>query len=60
MDKVNAIDYWYKKYLKEKLTCEDIQLIIQLGEEVMSEAGGTPKDYNEEILKRFNETKSKK
>lgn len=42
------------------LTWRDIELIVRLNEEVMAEAGGTPKDYSEEVLRRFNEQRNKK
>ena len=42
------------------LTLEDIQLIIRLNEEVMAEAGGKPKDYYKEVLRRFNAKRNEK
>ena len=62
MDKVNAIDYWYKKYLKEKLTWKDIKTIFQLADNYESELN-RPKyltqEYCKEVLRRFNEQKNK-
>lgn len=55
---MNPIDYWYQKYLKEKLTWEDIKTICDIevslypkGVELYSQ------EYYEEVLKRFNELK---
>ena len=68
----NPIDYWYQKYLKEKqtkkdlaLTWEDIEEILIIDAELMEEAYVNKKlvlmqSHYKEILKRFNEYKSKK
>ena len=45
-------------YLTE-LTWEDIGLIVKLHEEVITAAGGTPKDFCEETLRKFNEQRNK-
>lgn len=62
MDKVNAIDYWYKKYLKEKLTWGDIPLIEELINEVHNEypCGLSAQCFGEEVIQRFNEQRNKK
>ena len=66
---MNPIDYWYQKYLKEKLTCEDIKTIERLINEVSSEyldvffvegKRVTDEVYYSEILRRFNEQKVRK
>lgn len=66
MNEVNAIDYWYQKYLKEKLTWEDIEKIVDLYEDVycdfsISEMAAYTgrKEHYEEVLKRFNELRKK-
>ena len=61
----NPIDYWYKKYLKEKLTWEDVRTILDKENDILHECNDNtqqvievyPKgeDYYGEILKRFNE-----
>ena len=61
---MNAIDYWYQKYLKEKLTWEDIRNILNIFYDYNKELGysvdkyGT-KEYFTEILNRFNKNKEK-
>lgn len=66
---MNPIDYWYQKYLKEKLTWEDIKTIERLINEVSSEyldvffvegKRVTDEVYYSEILRRFNEQKVRK
>lgn len=62
---MNPIDYWYQKYLKEKLTAEDVQLICEIEDRLWDEEtqealdgkGGNNKHY-EEVLKRFNEQRN--
>lgn len=68
----NPIDYWYQKYLKEKqtkkdlaLTWEDVRVICEMEMDLWEEVcQGNIEDstqpYYEEVLKRFNEYKSKK
>ena len=46
----NAVDYWYQKYLKEKLTWEDIQQILFTERQVMREVR-TMDANNEELCK---------
>lgn len=41
------------------LTWKDIDKIQQLYVDVMTEAGGTPMDFAEETLRRFNEQRNK-
>lgn len=54
----NPIDYWYQKYLKEKLTWEDIRKIVVISEDVFEEGNNLmEKQYYEEVLKRFQNTK---
>ena len=50
------------KYIRAdiaELTWEDIDTIVKLHDDVMTCAGGTPKDFCEETLRRFNEIKNK-
>ena len=62
MNEVNAIDYWYQKYLKEKLTREDIEKIHSF---LYAVKGGNftftrlSKEQYEEVLQRFNELRKK-
>lgn len=63
----NPINYWYQKYLKEKLTWEDIADIDELITEVSNSYAVGNFDYDgeletfyEEVLKRFNEYKRTK
>lgn len=62
---MNPIDYWYQKYLKEKLTAEDVQLICELYEKLwwdqvqeIFENDGCDTAFYEEVLKRFNEQRN--
>lgn len=60
----NPINYWYQKYLKEKLTWEDVAVLITIYEQEV-EAGnisryedeGAPalQEASEIILRQFNE-----
>lgn len=57
---MNPIDYWYQKYLKEKLTWEDIKTICDI--EVSLYPNGVElysQEYYEEVLKRFLEQRKK-
>ena len=64
----NPINYWYQKYLKEKLTWQDVAILITFYEQEV-EAGnicryedeGVPslQDASEIILRRFNEIRKK-
>lgn len=67
---VNSIDYWYQKYLKEKLTWEDVKNLDHLLNDVDFENARAeflgkeiPFDGDEgfygEVLKRFNEQRKK-
>ena len=59
----NPIDYWYQKYLKEKLTWEDVAKIDQHIIDVNNEMAVNPaqeisrQKFYEEVLRRFNEEK---
>jgi len=59
---VNPIDYWYQKYLKEKLTWEDVKILFKIADNYESELN-RPKyltqDYCQEILNRFNYQRKK-
>jgi len=69
MNEVNAIDYWYQKYLKEKLTWEDVRSILNAEKDILDECNNNvqqvmstyPKeeDYYGEILRRFNKQRKK-
>ena len=57
---MNPIDYWYQKYLKEKLTWEDVKAICDIdmslyprGIELYS------KEYYEKVLQEFNAQRKK-
>lgn len=68
---MNAIDYWYKKYIalketgripKPELTWEDIKTIVQIltdSDWYDFEINGKlwSKEFYEEVLKRFKEAK---
>lgn len=57
---MNQINYWYQKYLKEKLTWEDVKAICDI--EVSLFPSGIElysKEYYEEVLKQFNEQRNK-
>lgn len=61
---MNPIDYWYQKYLKEKLTWKDIKTILQIVTKTDwydFEISGKlwSQEFYEEVLKRFNEAKGK-
>ena len=57
---MNPIDYWYQKYLKEKLTWEDIKFIVQTFHKVVAESDDISSDEAYcETLKRFNEQRKK-
>lgn len=59
---MNPIDYWYQKYLKEKLAWKDIKIIFKIADNYESELN-RPKyltqAYCEEVLKRFLEQRKK-
>lgn len=64
---MNAIDYWYQKYLKEKLTADDISAIDALLTEVSNSYAVGNFDYDgeldhfyEEVLRRFKQFKEAK
>ena len=65
MKDVNAIDYWYQKYLKEKLTWENIEKIHSFLYAVKNNKDGNftftrlSKEQYEEVLQRFNELRKK-
>lgn len=58
---VNPIDYWYQKYLKEKLTWEDVKAIVTIADSMLTHTAWDAIDwpdeqkYYEEVLRRFNE-----
>ena len=65
---MSAIDYWYQKYRKERLTWEDIAKIVTIYEHEIDagninryEDNGSPsvKEASEIILRRFNEIREK-
>ena len=61
---MNPIDYWYQKYLKEKLTWRDIADIDAIihavdNEHLFTYGKSTAKEVYEEVLKRFNEQRKK-
>ena len=62
---MNPIDYWYQKYLKEKLTCEDVQAIVIIADSMLTHTAWDAIDwpdeqkYYEEVLRRFNEQRKK-
>lgn len=57
----NPIDYWYQKYLKEKLTWEDVaaidQIILDVNNELAVDSSKEidRKKFYEEVLQRFKE-----
>ena len=57
---VNSIDYWYQKYLKEKLTWKDASVIVTIAMDIIGEGEihGEQNIYTE-VLKRFNEIRKK-
>ena len=62
----NPIDYWYKKYLKEKLTWEDVAILITIYEQGVDNGdyrryneAEWMKEYSQDILRRFNEIRKK-
>lgn len=68
----NPVDYWYQKYLKEKLTWKDIELIDQImldlsnayatgnfEPEAVHEGEELGNEFYQETLKRFNEAKGR-
>ena len=60
----NPIDYWYQKYLVERLTWQDIAKIDDMLREVQNciATSDLPtmgrEDYYEEVLRRYNELKN--
>ena len=62
---MNPIDYWYQKYLKEKLTWEDVKAIVTIADSMLTHTAWDAIDwpdeqkYYEEVLCRFNEQKKK-
>lgn len=60
-DKRRAFKKGYEQAEKDlALTWEDIDLIVHIHDDVMEEAGGTPKDFAVETLRRFLEQREKK
>lgn len=63
---MNAIDYRYQKYLKEKLTWEDVKAIVTISDSMLTHTAWDAIDwpdeqkYYEEVLHRFNEQREKK
>ena len=71
---MNAIDYWYKKYMalketeriqKPELTWEDMRRIIRIDEEMMDDPEAHPEwmeeqPFYEEMLRRFMQIKEAK
>ena len=60
---MNAIDYWYQKYLKEKLTWKDVKMILVLTRKSIADAlphMQSDEELAKEVLKRFNEQREKK
>lgn len=62
----NPVDYWYQKYLKEKLTWKDIELLDQIMLDLSNAYATGNFDYElgsdgfyKETLKRFNEFKAR-
>jgi len=60
-EKKNPINYWYQKYLKEKLTWEDASTIVTIAMDIIGEGKivGEQNIYTE-VLRRFNEQREKK
>lgn len=62
---MNPIDYWYQKYLKEKLTWEDVKAIVTIADSMLTHTAWDAIDwpdeqkYYEEVLRRFNEQRKK-
>ena len=50
-----AINYWWKKYLAEKLTWQDLELLDTIKAELSEHMIPSGKVFYEEILKQFNE-----
>lgn len=63
---MNAINYWYQKYLKEKLTWEDVKAIVTIADSMLTHTAWDAIDwpdeqkYYEEVLRRFNSQREKK
>lgn len=63
---MNAINYWYQKYLKEKLTLEDVKAIVTIADSMLTHTAWDTIDwpdeqkYYEEVLRRFNSQREKK
>ena len=62
----NPIDYWYKKYLKEKLTWEDVAILITIYEQGVDNGdyrryndADWMKKYSQDILQKFNKIRKK-
>ena len=59
----NPIDYWYQKYLKEKLTWQDIKAIDGIIDSMLTYTAWDDvnwpdkQKFYEEVLKRYNEAK---
>ena len=59
----NPIDYWYQKYLAERLTWEDVAKIdhhiIDVNNEIAIDDSReiSRQKFYEEVLRRFNEAK---
>ena len=62
---MNPIDYWYQKYLREKLTWEDVKAIVTIADSMLTHTAWDAIDwpdeqkYYEEVLRRFNEQRKK-
>ena len=62
---MNPIDYWYQKYLREKLTWEDVKAIVTIADSMLTHTAWDAIDwpdeqkYYEEVLHRFNEIRKK-
>ena len=63
---MNPIDYWYQKYLKEKLTWEDVAILITIYEHGVDNGdyrryndSEWMKEYSQDILRKFNENRKK-
>ena len=60
----NAVDYWYQKYLKEKLTWEDVRDIVVIADSMLTRTAWDDvewpdeKVYYEEVLRKFNEQRN--
>ena len=56
---MNPIDYWYQKYLKEKLTAEDVKIIVRTFHKVLAENQNITSDEAYKItFELFNEKRN--